>query len=139
MGMDPTALACAHPLERSRPERVLIVDDEPVLAAVLADAFRERGFDVDEVREVAAATELALSRGYDLIIADLGMPGGGARRLHRVLADRRPELAARMLLVTGDAPPEPDEFPPGVICVEKPFTAIALAEAALDVIGRRRS
>ncbi len=119
--------------------RILVVDDEPALAGAVADELRAQGYDVDEAQQSGPAIELALSRDYDLIVADLNMPGGGGRRLHRVLSERRPELAGRLLLMTGDARPEDDDLSlAGVACIEKPFTATALTAAAAEILRRAR-
>jgi two-component system NtrC family sensor kinase len=56
--------------------------------------------------ELAASGRDALrrleGRGFDLVISDLRMPDVDGRELHRVLRARHPELAARMILLTGD-------------------------------------
>jgi response regulator RpfG family c-di-GMP phosphodiesterase len=55
---------------------VLIVEDEAELRFILTAHLRAAGFDVLEAEEGAAAVELATERQPDVIIMDIGLPGG---------------------------------------------------------------
>ncbi len=82
--------------------RILVVDDEPDIAQLLADVLERDGHQV----ECALSGREALARladgAVDLIISDLRMPDMDGPSLYRALASDRPELAARMAFVTGD-------------------------------------
>jgi Response regulator containing CheY-like receiver, AAA-type ATPase, and DNA-binding domains len=58
---------------------ILVVDDDPVCLAALAQrlrfAFREQGLEVDVAGSAAAALILTHSHHYDALIVDLIMPG----------------------------------------------------------------
>jgi len=58
----------------NRPERILLVDDEPDVRDVLAEYLRTEGFEVCEAADGLAALERALSDRPDLIILDLNLP-----------------------------------------------------------------
>ena len=58
----------------NRPERILLVDDEPNVRDVLAEYLRTEGFEVCEAADGLAALERALSDRPDLIILDLNLP-----------------------------------------------------------------
>jgi len=81
--------------------RVLIVDDEPVVARSLAKLLAPRTVEVVTSGQAALA---ACQRGtYDAIVCDLMMPELTGMELHAQLRDTAPDLAARMIFVTGGA------------------------------------
>ncbi len=80
----------------------LVVDDGAEVGAVLAEILRADCMLVDTASDGAGAQAMLAERDVDLIITDLRMPGGDGMALHRWLADTRPELAKRVVFVTGD-------------------------------------
>ncbi len=54
--------------------RILVVEDEPVAASVLAKGLREHSYAVDVVSHGAAALEQIESNDYDLILLDILLP-----------------------------------------------------------------
>jgi two-component system OmpR family response regulator len=54
--------------------RILIVEDEPLLASRLAATCRERGYAVDVAADGEQADFLAGTETYDAVILDLGLP-----------------------------------------------------------------
>jgi DNA-binding response OmpR family regulator len=79
--------------------RLLLIDDEPVLADFLASAARESGFQpiITERDDEFRATYLA--EPPDMVALDLGMPGMDGVELIRFLADQK--FAAPVLIVSG--------------------------------------
>ena len=61
-------------LRYKRGVRVLIAEDETVLAAQLAEAFRVAGYAVDHAGDGARAEFLAATESYDAVVLDLGLP-----------------------------------------------------------------
>jgi two-component system copper resistance phosphate regulon response regulator CusR len=55
--------------------RILVVEDEPVAAAVLAKGLREHAYAVDVADDGEAALEQAAVNDYDLVILDVMLPG----------------------------------------------------------------
>ncbi|CAN5632019.1 hypothetical protein BH09PLA1_BH09PLA1_06350 [soil metagenome] len=56
--------------------KILIADDEPTFVEALADQLRREGYECHTVRDgLAAAAELNTANQYDLLIADIRMPG----------------------------------------------------------------
>ncbi len=82
--------------------RVLVVDDEPGIRELLCHML---GRDNHEVTTAASGAEgkaiLELDQAFDLIVLDLMMPQVSGMDLHRWLADTYPELADRVIFVTG--------------------------------------
>ena len=54
--------------------RILIVEDDPTLARVLADSFDAKGFQVASAADGDAGLKLAASESFDLIILDVMLP-----------------------------------------------------------------
>lgn len=64
----------------ARPPRLLIADDDPVLLALLVEAFRDDGYDVTEVSDGVellrlTTTEELEAHRFDAIISDVLLPG----------------------------------------------------------------
>src|SRR5206468_11010016 len=99
--LPPTASEAA-PLERQatpragRRARILVVDDEPMVCAIVRRAL-SREHEVSAVTSAQEALErILLGEGFDLILCDLLMPGMTGMDLHAELSARAPEQARRM-------------------------------------------
>jgi CheY-like chemotaxis protein len=83
--------------------RVLVIDDEPDIAALLADRLGRDGFTVSTATSGRRALDLAARQPFDAAVTDLRMPDMDGAVLAEALAARRPGLRGRILVVTGDA------------------------------------
>ncbi len=93
-------LTSAEPAGRGR---ILVVDDEPVIGRVL-EIVLGRKYEVKFVDSGRAALSLLTRDGsFDVILCDLTMPGMSGRELHERLVASRPDLASRLVLMTGGA------------------------------------
>ncbi len=79
--------------------RVLIADDEEIFLHSTADLLRREGFECDCVLDADAALELLHGNEYDLLIADIKMPGNPELELVHKLPEVAPGLP--VILVTG--------------------------------------
>lgn len=68
--------------------RVLLVEDDAMLAAAVSAGLRHEGFAVDQVGNAAAAQAALASERFDLLLLDLGLPGKDGLRLLRELRAR---------------------------------------------------
>ena len=57
-------------------ERILVVDDEPIMQEILSDFLHEDGFVVDIAASGEEGLEKARVTAYDCAIVDLMMPRG---------------------------------------------------------------
>jgi CheY-like chemotaxis protein len=89
-------------LQRLAGRRVLVVEDEAALATAVAEALTDAGFVVDRAANGEEALADVRERPYDLVICDLKMPRLDGRQFYRAIAATTPELAARLIFVTGD-------------------------------------
>ena len=107
--------------------RIMVVDDDYLVRAIVAEQLREYGFEVVECED--AETALALLRSgepVDAMVTDRSMPGLDGVSLIRQARALRPRLPA--VLLTGFAG-EADEIASGEFAVlRKPAPAAALLE-----------
>ncbi|MEX0611350.1 MAG: HDOD domain-containing protein, partial [Pirellulales bacterium] len=54
--------------------RVLVVDDEPAIRQLSANALRNQGFECDMANDGEQAAQMAASSRYDVVVTDLKMP-----------------------------------------------------------------
>jgi len=81
---------------------ILVVDDEPEVAEVLADSLRNSGHRVDvALGGVAGLARLQKGR-YDLIFTDMKMPDLDGKTLLREASGLDPGLPRRFVFTTGD-------------------------------------
>ncbi len=106
------------------PQRLLVVDDEPELAALMRESLEGAGYEVATAESGALALALLDEARFDAIVSDLRMPEIDGAELWRTVRQRHPALAQRMLFVTGDIlSPAAAEFlrEAGCELLEKPF------------------
>ena len=84
------------------PRTILVVDDEPDVAEVLAAMLEQQGHRVETVIGGAAALERLRGGTYDIVMSDLKMPDVDGPELYRraQLLESRPR--PRFVFVTGD-------------------------------------
>ncbi|OLC14356.1 MAG: hypothetical protein AUH29_10355 [Candidatus Rokubacteria bacterium 13_1_40CM_69_27] len=110
-----------HPITS---KTILVVDDEPDLAATLAEALQRDGHQVDVAAHGLMALEMLARRSYDLVLSDTQMPNLDGEGLYHHLERRFPALLQRLIFVTGDVlDREKREFleSTGAPCLAKPF------------------
>ncbi len=107
-----------------RRSRILVVDDEPLVGAVLERTIGEQHEVVTAAGGREALGRIARGETFDLILCDLLMPGLSGMELHRELSRTDPALAGRIVFLTGGAfTASAREFiaQPGREWLEKPF------------------
>ncbi len=77
--------------------RVLLVDDDPALALVLADLLEAEFHQMETARDAATALQRASGEPFDLIILDVMLPGRSGFALCRDLRQRRIDTPLMML------------------------------------------
>lgn len=111
--------------------RILVVDDEQVLAELLAELLAALGHEAVTCCSALRALELMEVEEFDLILSDFRMPIMNGREFFERVTKTRPELAKRIVFLTGDVvTPETRAFMEGTgnPHLPKPFR--------LDSVGR---
>jgi two-component system NtrC family sensor kinase len=128
------------PLPQTEPPllaRVLVVDDEAELATLMRDMLERAGYDVATAEGATVALELLDEARFDAVVCDLRMPGMDGATFWHELSRRHPQLARRMLVVTGDTlSPDAREFLRTSRCsaLDKPFSKADLLEKVAELL-----
>ena len=112
------------------PLQLLLVEDDPTVAEVVAGLLRAQGHDVVHAAHGLAALSEAAAHGFDLALLDLDLPGLDGFALARQM--RSSGFSASLLAVTARA--DPDAEPQATAAgfdgfLRKPVTGEILAEA----------
>jgi two-component system, OmpR family, response regulator ResD len=130
--------AATLPVVAGRARRVLVVDDEPTIAEVVARYLDRAGYETATTGDGLDALRLAAERRPDLIVLDLMLPGiGGVEVLRRLGAAGGPRTPVIVLTAKG----EQDDKLAGLRSgaddyVVKPFAPKELV-ARVDAVLRR--
>lgn len=119
---EPGALGAS---DGAGPARVLVVDDEAEIAELMRAMLEGAGFEVATAESGAVALELLEAARFDAVVSDLRMPDMDGAALWRELHTRWPQLAQRVLFVTGDTlSPGAEAFlaEAGCASLDKPFS-----------------
>jgi len=131
----PSAEAVVPPTESGR--TVLIVDDEPSVRMLVSEVLEELGHSAIEAADGPAALKILQSdTPVDLVITDVGLPGGiNGRQMADAARQRRPGL--KVLFITGyaeNAAVASGYLDPGMHVVTKPFPMEKLAARIRAII-----
>jgi CheY-like chemotaxis protein len=124
-----------------RQARILVVDDEPGIAEVLAEVLQLDGHVVEIVGNGEAALEKLAARRYELILSDVRMPDLDGPALYHAVKRRYPDLLRQFIFLTGDImSPETSQFlaQTAVPCLSKPFTLEMVREVVQRVLTEAR-
>ena len=108
---------------------ILVVEDEPLVAALIADALELEGYEVETAKNGREALGKIAARSYDAILSDLRMPELDGVGLYRELEQRHESLLLRLAFVSGTTePPEYARFleQTGATVLSKPFAVADL-------------
>ena len=117
---------------------VLIVDDEPSVRMLVTEVLEDLGYSPIEASDGPAGLRILESDAtVDLLISDVGLPGGiNGRQLADAARITRPEL--KVLFITGYAENAiigSGHLAPGMRVLTKPFVVETLANRIQDMIG----
>ena len=80
------------------PTRILVVDDDADMRALLVDELRQEGYEVTEASDGAEAVLACRGQTFDVILMDKNMPGPSG--LDLIPGFRRASPASRILMMT---------------------------------------
>jgi CheY-like chemotaxis protein len=128
----------AGPAAPTGPRKVLVVDDDPDVRRALLMLFKAQGYDVLTAEDAISALALAVGRVPDVVVLDVGLPGGEGfvvmERLRGV-----PNLAATPVIVISGRDPVEIRRRAGemgaVAFLEKPTDNRVLLQAVRRALG----
>jgi two-component system sensor histidine kinase/response regulator len=145
LGKSGTARTLIQPEPDLRGKRLLVVDDNPHVRALMTEQLKRLNFDVQSADSAAQAlvcidTAAAGAQPFDLALIDQKMPGMNGLQLFEAI--RRSQGGAHLpaVLVSGDVRAEIrlaslEAGMQGVL--HKPFNASVLFDAVMQALGRR--
>jgi len=118
---------------------VLVIEDEPAVLGFVKAALERTGYSVTTAASGADALRLLAEQTFLGVVSDMRTPGGvDGADVHAWIASHRPELAARVIFITGDIVNEETAATlrrTGAPCVEKPFRVQQLIDVVQKVFG----
>ena len=120
--------------------RVLIIEDDPAIAANLYDFLEARGHEVDAAADGVTGLHLAITGRFDTIVLDLGLPGMDGNTVCRKLReDARDDTPVLMLTARDTLEDKLTGFARGTDdYLVKPF-ALKEVEARLTALHKRHT
>ena len=82
--------------------RILVLDDEPIILELCAEFLGSEGYKVDTVSNVKEAMSLLQKKDYDVVISDMKMPSLSGAEFYKLVNEKYPKVAKRIIFVTGD-------------------------------------
>ncbi len=113
------------------PTRVLVIDDEPAIAALIELVLKDRGYEVHIAGDGEAALALFGEHAFQIVITDKNLPGKDGITIMREVKAARPETDVILITAYGSKESAIAALNCGATAyLEKPFDDI-------DDIGRR--
>jgi DNA-binding response OmpR family regulator len=120
-------------------KRVVVVDDDAGVRALLTRALRGDGFRVDAFGSAEEALDAIVADPPGFVLMDFSLPGRNGVQLARELKERLHDMTPPLALVTGSlgeiGAADRDEFD---FCLAKPFRVAALRRIAKELALRAR-
>jgi signal transduction histidine kinase/PAS domain-containing protein len=132
---EPAKAANMSPSRNS--ETVLVVDDEPTVRMLISDILEELGYVAIEAADSVAGLKVLQSDArIDLLVTDVGLPGGmNGRQMADAARVTRPDL--KVLFITGYAENSVlgnGRLAPGMAVMTKPFPVEIMASRIKQMI-----
>ncbi len=119
---------------------VLLIEDEPAVMEFVRSALERNGYKVVCAESGADALHLLATGEYQGVVSDMRTPGGvDGSQVHAWIAAHRPELASKLVFITGDIANEETAATlrrTGAPCVEKPFRVQQFIAVVEKTMGR---
>ncbi len=118
---------------------VLVIEDEPAVLSFVKAALERAGYEVVPAASGADALDMLAREQFLGVVSDMRTPGGvDGADVHDWITSHRPELASRVIFITGDIVNEETAATlrrTGAPCVEKPFRVQQLIGVVEKVFG----
>jgi len=128
------------PALKLSPLPVLLIEDEPAVMAYVRAALERGGYPVVCCESGVDALRLLENGAFLGVVSDMRTPGGvDGGQVHAWIVRHRPELASRVVFITGDIANEETVATlrqTGAPCVEKPFRVQQFIEVVSKTLGK---
>ena len=121
---------------------VLLIEDEPSIMALVSAALERNGYEVVCIESGAEALRMLEKGQYLGVVSDMRTPGGvDGAQVHSWISANRPDLADKIVIITGDYANEETVSilrKIGALYLEKPFRVQDLIAAVEKAMGKAR-
>ena len=122
------------------PLPVLLIEDEPAVMSYVRAALERSGYTVVCSESGVDGLRLLEAGNFQGVVSDMRTPGGvDGTDVHAWVTQHRPELASRIVFITGDIANEDTVATlrrTGAPCVEKPFRVAQFISVVEQTIGK---
>jgi len=129
-----------RPALQPDPLPVLLIEDEPAVMAYVRATLERSGYSVVCSESGAEGVRLLQSEDFLGVVSDMRTPGGlNGADVHAWIVRHRPELASRVVFITGDIANEETVATlrqTGAPCVEKPFRVQQFISVVEKTMGK---
>jgi DNA-binding NtrC family response regulator len=119
---------------------VLLIEDEPGVMSFVREALERNGYAVVCSESGAEGLKQLASGHFHGVVSDMRTPGGvNGADVHAWIINNRPELASKLVFITGDIANEETAATlqkTGAPCVEKPFRVQQFISVVEQTIGK---
>jgi CheY-like chemotaxis protein len=119
---------------------VLLIEDEEAVMALVRAVLEGHGYSVVSTESGAEALRLLAEGNFHGVVSDMRTPGGvDGAQVFAWIAAHRPELATRLVFITGDMANEETAATlrrTGAPCVEKPFRVQEFISVVEQTMGK---
>lgn len=125
----------------TRDPRVLVIDDDDDLRALVVRVVKQAGYAVDSAADGQAGLDRLAEQTYEVIVCDLRMPTMSGVTFYREVERRNPVAARRIVFMTLHSnSDEYRHFLQGVYApvLNKPFTLDEFRSTLARMVGPRR-
>ena len=119
---------------------VLLIEDEPAVMAYVRAVLERSGYSVVCTESGVEALRLLEGADFQGVVSDMRTPGGvDGGDVYAWIAEHRPQLASRLVFITGDIANEETVATlrkTGAPCVEKPFRVKQFISVVEKTMGK---
>lgn len=127
-----------HPLSGIAKPRILIVDDEAPIRALLSEYLAQAGYDVWQAGSGAEALERLAAAPFDLVMSDVRMPGMSGLELLGDVVRHHPASGVLMLTACEDLTLAVNAMRVGALdYILKPFRLAEIAVSVAEALRRK--
>jgi len=128
------------PAMKTDPLPILLIEDEPAVMSYVRAVLERSGYTVVCSESGVEGLRQLESRQFMGVVSDMRTPGGvDGADVHAWIVQYRPELASRLVFITGDIANEETAATlqrTGAPCVEKPFRVQQFISVVEQTMGK---
>lgn len=117
-------------------KKVLLVDDDDMIASLEKEVLESNGYEVDRASNGLEAVGKLEFNVYDLIVSDYLMPEMNGQQFYHYLEKKHPEMTQKFIIVSGSIIDTNFFTSRGVVVMSKPFSLMEFTETVNNVINK---